>query len=206
MKRTRLLTLGLLAALALSAVGAGLALAEPPDEYVVTGAVSATGTNTQTFTVNAGKVECKKSSGTSAVGVGNHKTIETNSITYTECKAFGVAATVKFEGCNYNFLEPLDLEEEGKDLKHSGKVTLVCPKGKTAVISTAVCTVTVPGQGPLGTVEGINSGANLLAKASVEAIEYTETGEKCPNIKKSPETFKNGKYKGELKALNVTIN
>jgi len=206
MNRSRLLTVGLLAALALSAVGAGSALAEPPDEYVVTGAVSATGEGVQVFTVNAGKVECKKASGTSAVGAGNHKTIESNLVTYTECKAFGVAATVKFEGCNYNFLEPLDLEEESKDLKHSGKVTLVCPTGKTVVITTAICKVTVPKQGPLGTVEGTNSGANLLAKAKVEAIEYTETGAKCPNIKKSPETLKNGTYVGELKALNVTIN
>ena len=205
MRPTRL-AVAVLATLAAGVLTAGGAFADPLDEYVVTGAVSAANIGTQVFTINAGKMECKKLALSFGTGVGDHTTLETSLADLRECSAFGIAYTIKFEGCNLDYLEPRDSEEEAKDLVHSGKVTVVCPKGKTIVLSSAICKMTIPAQGPLGAVTWTNSGANLLAEAHIEGLEYTEKGTKCFNIKKSPETFKNGTYVGELKALNVTID
>ena len=156
-------------------------------------------------------MECKKATLEGTPSVGNNPTLETTSVTYSECKAFGVEAKIKFEGCQYKFNEPKDLEEEAKDKTHSGSVTIVCPKPKegekqkTIVISTAICQVTVPAQ-TVSLIDSTNSGKNLITEPKVAGIEYTEIGSKCPNIIKSPETFKNGTLQGNSEAEEVTIN
>ena len=213
MTRIRLIALALFAMFALSAIGAASALAADgegePDEFeVAKSPFSAHSTTTQTFTVNAGKVECKKATFEAAPGVGNHPTIETKSVVYSECKAFGVEAKIKFEGCQYKFNAPKDAEAESKnEIKHTGTVNIVCPEGKTIVIQAGTCTVTVPTQGPLSSINYKLIGtANTVIEANVKGIEYTEIGANCPNIVKSPETFKNGTYVGNVEVEGVMIN
>lgn len=126
-------------------------------------------------------VKCKKAT---FDGVGTNKdgdTTVTVTPTYSECTAFGLAATIEHDECTY--------------ILHTGTTTglggwhvvttVSCPEGKTITIKTATCEVRVGSQS-LTTSEVTNSGTSaemdLLLHTNIENIAYTVTkdGIGCP--------------------------
>ncbi len=218
MKNARFLAVALIAIFALSAVGATAAFGEgEKDEFEGNGKESiSAGVGVQLFTTTFGKVECKKLDD-AAKGIIVAPTVETTSVKYSECKAFGVKATINFGTCQYKFEKPVDLQTEAEEelakevlTKHSVSVSIVNCKGTPIKIENTVCEVTVPEQTLKG-ITALNEGepgkpVKTKASAKVTGIEYTGLNATCPNIKKAPETLKNGEYVGEFTATNIWIN
>jgi len=176
----RLKTLGvaLFALLALTAVAASTAgaLKYTATSYPATGTgESALGNDT--FTTEAGKVECKAHYQGSLVAAQSTLTITPM---YTNCKAFGfLEATVSTNGCNYELTTP---SETATDV-YSSAVHVRCPSAPI-LITAATCKLTIGEQSPGGSVVVTNNTAagDVSAKANVTGINYTVTqdGFGCP--------------------------
>ena len=187
-RKVRFLGTALIAALALSAVGASAASAE--GVYSVS-STPATGTATSElgndiFTTEAGNVECESSFSATQ----NEKTASTLTVkaTYTNCKAFGLSATVEMMSCDYLFTTP---ETNGGVHLWKAKVHVKCSTAGDAITITAgTCKVSVGAQSPAGQVDIKNTttttnphvNADVDVKATVTGISYTVTqdGFLCP--------------------------
>jgi hypothetical protein len=141
------LGLALVAILAMSVVVASAAQAEKTEAKITSQTnvyplqLSATSTvGNEIFNTAGGKVECK---GSYSASVGAASANVTATPTYTECKAFGfVAATVTMNGCAYKF----NLTTIVKADEYLAHVDLVCPAGKSVVITAGTCEVVVHAQ------------------------------------------------------------
>lgn len=95
--------------------------------------------------------------------------------TYTGCTAFGQAATVRMNGCEYKLSGATALTSE---------VDVVgCETSKPIEVQTAICQITVPAQnniaGHLTYASGGGSPVDVLATATASGIEYQLHGAVC---------------------------
>ena len=153
MVRIRTVGMALAAVLALSAFAASAAMAEgtyTANTYPATGtATSALGNDT--FTTEAGNVECKSEYSSTLTEASNHLTVKPK---YTECKAFGFAsATVNMGSCDYTFTTPVTEKLTVSEHDWTAKVKVVCTKATEPItISAGACETTIGEQEPEGHV------------------------------------------------------
>lgn len=113
--------------------------------------------------------------------------------TFAGCKAFGLTATVKAEGCYFW----AQLKEKGTS-PYPATTSIFCPPGKAITINAGSggCIVTIGEQTGLTGMTFENTGAeptHLTATFALEGIKYTQEGTACTGGKKTVET---GLYKG----------
>jgi hypothetical protein len=202
------LGLALLAVVAVSALGASAAQAEP--QYTCsTYGCTATGSNTkgsEVFTTEAGKVECdshflvEKLNGKNEDIPAATSTV-TVTPTYTGCEAFGfLSATVTTTGCDYVFTAT----EKVSATVYRHHVNVVCEAGKSIKISAAggLCQAEIKAQNELTTVDTTNISEGGVGKLTVEptvnGVAYTVTndGFGCPFNGTGNKT--DGKYTGHV--------
>jgi hypothetical protein len=203
----KILGLAFMAVLAVAAMSASAAQAQTPEFHctstsvscfvVSSGGTHGTGSNDNKFTVNGGNVECTGNTTVDGAQFKGTAAKTTSSVqleaTYTGCKAFGVAASVKMEGCKYQFA----LVAGGGGAVNTN---VVCPAGKSITVSAKPaldCVITVGAQGPLTGVSVANAGTeptHIAATVAIgEVISYTKTGTECPG---GAGSGTNGKYAG----------
>jgi len=184
MKSMRVIGLAVVAAFAFSATAAASASAETsvfdstaPAKTKLTAKVKAN----QVFTTKAGKVICealKVEAGAGSEVVFDNAVQEVN-IKYEKCKAFGLAATIST--AKYKF--------------HAGtSLTASSSKGTVDVLAAITikalgCTVTVPVQSGLGSIEFKTSGASVELVPSVTGITSSGTGTACTYASESKGTY-----------------
>ena len=166
-RKLKTLGVALFAVLALTAVSASAASAAEftAASYPTTGTGESAKGN-DVFTTEAGTVECKSHFAGTLTAANSDLTVTP---TYSDCVAFGfVEATVT--GCKYTFTAVSTT---------SANVDVVSP----CTIIASNCHVTVPNQGPLGSVAITNNAAgDVSVQANVSKIEYTvvKDGFLCP--------------------------
>jgi hypothetical protein len=186
-RNLKALGLALVAMLAMSAVVASAASAQsvPTQKFTAmdnTYPESFHGVNAagqETFTTEAGTVECASTFSGTANAASQH--IVATPV-YTGCKAFGfLNATVAMEGCNYTFQLTTTLTNPHRYQAH---VNVVCPAGKSIKITAGTCVVTIGGQTGLTTVDLENRADTkaVLVRPTVGGINYTVVtdGFGCP--------------------------
>ena len=111
-------------------------------------------------------------------------TAQTITPTYTGCTAFGLEATVKFEGCDYVFHPGATT---GTADEYSGTADLSCPAGTgpVRVFDTLNrCEVTLSQQLGIGPVKYVTdtTAGDVLVKAEVTGITYNKVKDNflCP--------------------------
>lgn len=163
------------------------------------GEVLAHATQEQVFTVEGGKLVCKKASFGPKTVSGASSELHM-SASYTECEGIGSngaksPATVKMNECEYDFHAGSGTSPS----KSVGTVDVVCPSGHEIEITAATCTTKVPAQTGLASMEYILlSSGKAEVIPLVKGIKYTTTsGLFCP-LKGG--TFSNGTYKGATEA------
>lgn len=192
----KVLGLGLLAALATSAVAAPAASANPffHSEFAgifLTG--GQTGMAANVLTTDLGEMKCKVASFGGSQGAMTTTTM-TLKPKYEECKVGMSNATVTLNGCAYTF----HLEEQTEPIE--ARMGIECPfAGGKIEIHVGECTITVPSQEPRKTVTFTNEGEgktrSIVADLNVSGIHYVEHGVGCA----SPEqTTENGTYTGVI--------
>jgi hypothetical protein len=178
-RNLKTLGVALCALLALTAVVASAASAAnyTASSYPTTGTgESALGNDT--FTTEAGKVECQSHFEGTLSAASKELTVKAK---YTSCRAFGfLSATVSMGSCDYLFTEPT-----GSADSYSAKVDVKCTKSTEPITITAgTCKTTVGEQTPGGSVAITNETAagDVKVKSNVTGIKYTvtEDGFGCP--------------------------
>jgi hypothetical protein len=114
--------------------------------------------------VNARNVKCEKAT---VVGELAGPSVEmTLAPTYAECTAFGLAAEVKMNGCEYRF------KVNNAAAPFEGPISIECPAGKVIEINAGggVCLVTVAAQNPAKKVGYANKGAGAARDFDIEAV------------------------------------
>jgi hypothetical protein len=191
----RILGLGLLATLAVSAAAAPAASANPffHSEFAgifLTG--GQTGIVANTLTTDLGEMKCKvvRFTGTQGAMTTTTMTLKPN---YEECKMAGENAVVTLNGCRYTF----HLEEQAEPIE--ARMGIECPfaGGKIEIHVGEECTITVPAQEPRNTVTFTNEGEgttrSVVADLNVSGIHYVEHGAGCASENLTTE---NGTYTG----------
>jgi hypothetical protein len=194
-----LIALAAMTALSASAAQAGTLTVEPGPTVTLTGEQTEKHKFELTDHLIEGKpaaTECGKAHFKHVgAGVGNGAETVTVHPEYTECKAFGLNATVNTTGCDY--------------LLHLGAVTgtgwhvttdVVCAAGSLIKITTATCEVTVGAQTGLATSQVTNgttvSPMDLILHTKITGIKYTvvKDGIGCPLS--GTGSFSKGDYNG----------
>jgi hypothetical protein len=137
------------------------------------------GTSTSTISIktSVGTISCKtgttKTHSEGILRADGRYTHErtTEQTTFSECTAFGFAATVKTTGCAFELLKPTSLK---------APIKIVCEAGKQIeIVATGFCTMTIGSQSPGGTIaftnEGSGSTATFKEVAAVTGIAYGGT-------------------------------
>ena len=115
----------------------------------------------ETFSTEAGKVECK---GHLEGKLTAASTTATITPTYTNCKAFGFGeATVTTTGCTY----VLHTTEKVSSGVYRHLMNISCESGKAILISAVTCKTEVKGQTGLKSVRTTNSGSNNTMQPQV---------------------------------------
>ena len=197
-RNLKALGLGLIVAVAFSAVAASAASAVEYHSSTTPTTLFGVQSNTHEFGIaGIGGVTCKVAEFSGTQTGTTAKTV-TITPTYKECTAFGdPTATVNMTGCDFLFNQPT-----GSAPTYTGTVNVVCPTGKTIDITFKLgsdeCTLTIPGQTGLGTVSYTNNKPHVDVSSNVSKITYSRDGTGlCTTI--SAEAT-NGTYKG-----NVTL-
>lgn len=187
-RNLKALGLALVATMALGAVAASAASAQPTfsaeGEHAILDVVS---NETQTFNIpGAGTVNCEKVSVEATILSAEESTSELKATpTYSECEAFSIEAHIDFTGCWYLFTA-------------NGEVHILCPPGSTIDIKVTLfgskfnC-VMVEEQS-VNEVAYSNKEGHVNLEPNVSGIKSTVEGV-CGN-----ETNNEGTYKG-----NVTV-
>lgn len=200
-RNLRLLGLALAAVFALTAVAASAAMAEEFHSEKETTTLLGKQTETHKFVTSVGTVTCEVAEFKGTV-TGTKKAENdfanpevTIHPTYEKCKLSGINinVTVTTTGCNYRFYNVAT---------KSGPVDVVCETGKEITVAGTGCTVKVPGQTGLKTVEyaneGTGTGRTVKVTAKVTGIKYTTSGFLCGTSSKE-----NGEYSGPTKVEGV---
>jgi len=202
MQRIRLIGLALVAMFALSVTAASAASAHgfKAEKYPYT--VKARATDPQGFQISGSVSVCQKATLEGKETTGS-ETLEVHP-KYEQCEvelAGTFKAKVNTEGCNYLFHAATPGTPEGS-------VDLVCQTGKEIEVEVegieGGCSIKIPGQTGLKTVEYVNEGAGSSAKtktnADVTGITWSATG--ACGLKESAGA--NGEYReGKLSALGI---
>ena len=178
-RKLKMLGMAFVAVLALTAVSATAASAAKytASTYPTTGTGSSALGN-DTFTTEAGKVEC-------ASHFEGKLTEASESLTvipkYTGCQAFGfLNATVTMGTCDYKFGTP------SAPVSHvsTAAVQVTCTGAEVITITAGTCKVSIGAQSPTGNVSIKNETAagDVKVKANVTGIKYTVVtdGFGCP--------------------------
>jgi hypothetical protein len=192
----KVLGLGLLAALAVSASAAPAASANPPKFHAEFAGIFLTGTQigmaANTLTIDQGQLKCNVATFTGVQGAMTTTTM-TLKPNYEECQLAGEAAAVTLNGCRYTF----HLEEQTEPIE--ARMGIECPVNQVLEIDTAECTVTIPAQQPQQTVTFTNEGAGMtravVADLNVSGLDYVEHGAGCAS---QTQTTQNGIYTGQI--------
>jgi hypothetical protein len=163
----------LIAILALAAAMPSAADAAYLDAEAFPANLNGSSTTEHVFTLEAGlSVKCKKASFTGSISA------DTNAISlapsFSECTAFGFAATVTTTGCQL-VLRPGLQNESGK---FPGTLDLSCEAGKSLVITAGTCEVQIAGQTGLANVQTANNGASpngVTVEFAIEKATYNKT-------------------------------
>ncbi len=191
----KILGLGLLAALSMSAAAAPAASANPffHSEFAgifLTG--GQTGMVANTLTTDLGVMKCNVAR---FDGSQNPMTTTTMTLkpTYEQCKVGMQNALVTLNGCRYTF----HLEEQEEPIE--ARMGIECPMGEELEIDTQECTIKIPPQAPLKEVTFTNEGEgttrSVIADLNVSEIHYEEVGAGCAS---EEETTENGSYTGVI--------
>jgi hypothetical protein len=223
-RNLKVLGLALVAVMAMSAVVASAASAGTAmtknSNYPVAISAEQIGSENHVFTSGAGnEVKCKKASfsGTASAASSN----VTVHPSYSECTAFGLAATVTTTGCDYEFTIGATI---GAGPNYDGTVKLVCSGTNKILIQAGAgqCEVRIGDENTaagavnqsLSTVsfENKTSPEHVIVDASVTGINYDVTVDKILGPLKAGEA-NDGTYNGstttsatfEGKAEGVTV-
>jgi hypothetical protein len=174
-RKIKMLGMALVAVLALTAVAASAASAASytASTYPTT-ATGESALGNDVFTTEAGKVECKSHFESTLKASSTDITITGK---YTECRAFGFLNAV-VSHCTYTLTEASAISV---DTYNASAIHII---GSPCTISAGTCKVSVPLQGPLGSLEITDDTAagDVTFKANVTGIKYTvtEDGFACP--------------------------
>lgn len=189
------LGLGLLAALAVSAVAAPTASANPKFHSEFAGIFltgGQTGIVANVLTTDLGEMKCNVVNFTGTQAPMTTTTMTLKPI-YDECQMAGENAVVTLNGCRYTF----HLEEQTEPVE--ARMGIECPMGQELEIDTPECTITIPPQSPLKEVTFTNEGAgttrSVIADLNVSGLHYVEHGAGCASQK---QTTENGTYTGAI--------
>jgi hypothetical protein len=202
MQRIRLIGLALLAMFAIAVTAASAASAHSFKAQTYPDTVRAHAINPQGFQISGSVSVCSKATfeGTATAA---SETLEVHP-KYEGCEvelAGTFKAKVNTEGCNYLFHAATPLTQEGS-------VDVVCQTGKEInVVVEGIeggCSIKIPGQTGLKTIEYVNEGTGSTAKTEVNArvsgIAWTTTG--ACGLKESAGT--NGEYReGKTSSLGI---
>jgi hypothetical protein len=177
-RNSKVLGLGLIVALALSAVVASAASAS---QYTASAyPATATGSNSagnETLTTPGGTVQCDSHFQGSLSGASSTVAITPK---YTNCVAFGfLNATVNMNGC-YFILHATAHLGGGVYLAH---LDIVCPPGTFIVIISGTCEVGIPAQTTLSSVKTTNlAGGTVTVQPNITNITMNvkKDGFGCP--------------------------
>jgi hypothetical protein len=170
-RNLKALGLALVAVFAMSALVASAASAAEFHSEGENTTVSASQTTVQVFKTTAGEVTCAKASFSGTQATKTAVKISGVSAVYSECHIifFGSTfkATVNMNGCTYT-------------LYASGAADLVCAAGKEVEVTAAECTVKVPGQTGLKTVNYSNKeNKHVDLSLNLGGIKYSHSGFAC---------------------------
>jgi hypothetical protein len=177
-RNLKVLGLALVAVLAMSAMVASAASASQytGSAYPTTGTGSNTAGN-ETFTTPGGTVQCDSHFEGTLAAASSTLTVTPK---YTNCVAFGfLNATVNMNGCDYLFHS--GPAQGGGVYFHT--VDIVCPAGKSIVITAGTCVADVGGQTGLAKVKTTNlAGGTVTVQPEVAGItlNVTTDGFGCP--------------------------
>jgi hypothetical protein len=147
-----------------------------------TGEITGKALETQVFTTSGGEVRCSSIDVTGKI----EKTASPEqhlSITYTGCTAFGFPVHITV--ATYLFTA-------NNTVHVNNNIVLTVTGGIFGE-----CTITVPKQGPLGTVTYTNNAGKIKVTPNVTGIKYTSTGGICGA------SGENGTYKGASESERV---
>jgi hypothetical protein len=172
---TRIKLVGI-ALVAMCAIGASIAASAGASTFLLLGTTKAKilskALATQTFVTKAGTIECTTLTSTGEATVKHSLTFEAT-VSYTGCKAFGLAATVSPALYEFNA---------------DGSVKVL----NSITIKALGCVVTIPGGQTLSTITYTNKGLNAIElKPSVTGITSSGSGAACEYASES-----NGTYTG----------
>jgi hypothetical protein len=200
MRKIRRSVLLVVAAMALFAVSVSSAAGEEFHFDTEHAVISGQQSGEDVYTFNAGTWSCKTKSysGTSTV-----VTTTTLSLTpsFAECVAFKFTnPTLDLNGCSYQY----HTQKEGTSTR---SMSIVCPEGKSMVLTVFNCYVTIPAQSGLTSVtyadEGSGKSRDVKVSHSITGLKYTQESKSFPGC--TGGTFTNGTYSGTttLKAANT---
>lgn len=176
-RRLNALAIALLGVLAISGIAAADASAVTHTFHGEVEPIVLTAEQESAFVFSVGeiKLECKK---VRLQGTGVQKTEEIEGHTEVEeCEIFGMAATVKTEGCTNRLTG--ETSESG-----DAPVKLECEAGKFIEVTTSGCTIkvgsqTVAGGGVHYTDLGSGTGREVTVAVTESKIAYTSSGFVC---------------------------
>jgi hypothetical protein len=202
MQRIRLIGLAVVATFAFGMTAASAASAHSFKAQTYPDTVKAHATDPQGFQISGSVSVCSKAT-FEGTATAESETLEVHP-KYEGCEvelAGTFKAKVDTEGCNYVFHAATPLTQEGS-------VDVVCQPGKEInVVVEGIeggCSIKIPGQTGLKTVEYVNEGtgssAKTLVNARVSGITWTTTG--ACGLKESAGT--NGEYReGKVSSLGI---
>jgi hypothetical protein len=200
MTRKKIQALGLLliAVLALGALGASGVWAEEEEEQkgipkrfqaekapaIITGVQQEI---TTSFTTTKGQIVCNETHYAGTMTNAEEKELTITPTYSGECKALGLPAHVKLNGCQYLFtLEAGRVQTPGAGTHTQSPTHIKCPAGNSIVVEVTIegatfCTIKVPPQTPTKSKTdlknlGLGKTREVLFTSTIEELHYEVTG------------------------------
>lgn len=196
-RNLKTLGIALVAAFAMSAIGASSASASFPLFHTEAEDTVLTGSQGQlaalnVLTTDLGELKCKD-----VKYIGTQAGLTTSTMTlkpkFEQCQHAGENATVTEKSCAFVF----HLGESTEPIE--AQMDIECVDGDQIVVHTEECTTTIPPQSGLKKVTFTNEGEattrSVIADLGLEEIHYVEHGAGCAS---ETETTENGTYTGKI--------
>jgi len=196
-RNIKVLGLSLVAAFAMSAIGASTAVASFPlfhseaEDTILTGSQGQLAA-LNILTTDLGELKCKD-----VKYIGTQQVLTTSTMTlkpkYEQCKLGEENAVVTENSCAFVF----HLGESTEPIE--AQMDIECVDADQIVVHTEECTTTIPPQAGLKKVTFTNEGEattrSVVADLNIEEIHYVEHGAGCAS---ETETTENGTYTGKI--------